>query len=66
MNEEMAAKYMKKFKDPEMMILVNGEPGMLPVPEGWKSRMIQIEKESKKGKNQEKKFRKRSRADEGR
>lgn len=58
LNDEMAAKYMKKYKTPEMMIRVNGQLGMLPIPEGWKKRAIQIDKEPQNGKKQEKKIRK--------
>lgn len=66
LDEEMAEKYMEKYKTPEMMIRVNGQLGMLPIPEGWKRRAIQIGKEPENGKKQEKKSRKRSRADEER
>lgn len=66
LDEEMAAKYMEKYKTPEMMVRVNGQLGMLPISEGWKRRTVQINKESKNGKNQEKKSRKRNRTDEER
>ena len=58
LDEEMAAKYMEKYKVPEMMVRVNGQLGMLPIPEGWKRRAIQIGKEPQNGKKQEKKIRK--------
>lgn len=66
LGEEMAAKYMEKYKNPEMMVRVNGQLGMLPIPEGWKRRAIQIGKEPQNRKKQEKKSGKRSRADEER
>ncbi len=66
LNTEMAEKYMKKYKVPEMMVCINGQLGMLPIPEGWTRRAIQIDKEPKSGKNQEKKSRKRNRTDEER
>lgn len=61
LDEEMAAKYMEKYKNPEMMVRVNGQLGMLPIPEGWKRRAIQIGMESENGKKQEKKSGKRNR-----
>lgn len=66
LNAEMAEKYMKKYKVPEMMVCINGQLGMLPIPEGWTRRTIRIDKEPQNGKNQEKKFGKRNRADEER
>lgn len=66
LSEEMAAKYMEKYKVPEIMACINGQLGMLPLPESWKRGVVPIVKESKSGKNQEKKSGKRSRADEGR
>lgn len=66
LSEEMAAKYMKKYKVPEIMACINGQLGMLPLPESWKRGLVPIDKESKSGENQEKKSGKRSRADEGR
>lgn len=66
LSEEMAAKYMEKYKVPEIMACINGQLGMLPLPESWKRGVVPIGKESKSGKNQEKKSGKRSRADEGR
>lgn len=66
LSEEMAAKYMEKYKVPEIMACINGQLGMLPLPESWKRGLVPIGKESKSGKNQEKKSGKRSRADEGR
>ena len=66
LSEEMSAKYMEKYKTPEMMVCINGQLGMLPVPEEWIRGNIQIDKKSKGGKKQEKKSRKRSRADEER
>lgn len=66
LDEEMAAKYMEKYKTPEMMVCINGQLGMLPVPEELKRGTVQAGKESKNGKKQEKRSRKRSRADEER
>ncbi len=66
LDEKMAAKYMEKYKTPEMMVCINGQLGMLPIPEGWKGRAIQIGKEPENGKKHEKKSGKRSRADEER
>ena len=66
LSKEMAEKYMRKYKVPEMMVCINGQIGMLPIPEGWKRRAIQIGKEPQNGKKQEKKSGKRSRADEER
>lgn len=66
LDEEMAAKYMEKYKTPEMMFCINGQLGMLPVPEEWIRGNIHINKESKNEKKQEKKSGKRSRADEER
>ena len=66
LSAELAAKYMKQYKYPEMMVRVNGQLGMLPVLEGWVRRTAQADKESKNGNDQEKKSGKRSRADEGR
>ncbi len=66
LGEEMAAKYMEKYKTPEMMVCINGQLGMLPVPEEWIRGNLQINKESKIGKKQEKKIGKRNKADEER
>lgn len=66
LDEEMAAKYMEKYKIPEMMVCINGQLGMLQIPEGWKGRTFQIDKKPENGKNQEKKSGKRSRTDEER
>lgn len=66
LSKEMAEKYMEKYKVPEIMIRINGQLGMLPLPEEWKGRTIQIDKEPKNEKNQEKKSGKRSRTDEER
>ena len=66
LSEEMAAKYMEKYKVPEIMACINGQLGMLPLPESWKRGLVPMDKESKSRKNQEKKSGKRSRADEGR
>ena len=66
LSEEMAAKYMEKYKVPEIMACINGQLGMLPIPEGWKRRTIRIDKEPQNGKKQEKRSGKRSRTDEER
>lgn len=66
LNAEMAEKYMKKYKVPEMMVCINGQIGMLPIPEGWTRRTIRIDKKPQNGKDQEKKSGKRNRADEER
>lgn len=66
LGEEMAAKYMEKYKTPEMMVCINGQLGMLPVPEEWIRGNIQIDKEPQNGKKQERKSRKRNRTDEER
>lgn len=66
LSKEMAEKYMEKYKVPEIMACINGQLGMLPIPEGWKRRTIRIDKEPQNGKNQKKKSGKRNRADEER
>lgn len=66
LNEEMAAKYLEKYKVPEMVVCINGQLGMLPIPEEWIRDRVSVNKEFKNGRNQEKKSGKRSRADEGR
>jgi hypothetical protein len=66
LNEEMATKYLEKYKAPEMAVCINGKLGMLPIPEEWTRGRDSVSKEPKNGRSQEKKIRKRSRADEGR
>ena len=66
LDEEMAAKYMEKYKTPEMMIRVNGQLGMLPIPEGWKEEQSKLARNLKTEKSRRKKSGKRSRADEER
>ncbi|MEY8491707.1 DUF3846 domain-containing protein [Lachnospiraceae bacterium 29-91] len=81
LSEEMAAKYMEKYKTPERVAFINGEIIMLPVSDGRKadSRIlndrkscgepkseIQMEAEARNKKSQEKKSRKRNRANEER
>ena len=66
LNEEMAAKYLEKYKNPEIMACINGQLGMLPIPEEWTRSRVPVDKGSKHGRNQEKKTGKRNRADESR
>lgn len=66
LNEEMAAKYLEKYKAPEMVVCINGQLRMLPIPEEWRRSRVSVDKGSKNGRNSEKKTGKRNRADEGR
>ena len=79
LSEELSAKYMEKFKVPEMPVRINGQMAMVPMPEQMRGKTAQAEKDSarvemefKTGQcrnsrtNQNRKIRKRSRANEGR
>lgn len=81
LSEEMAAKYMEKYKTPERVAFINGEISMLPVSDGRKAGRriptdgkacgnpkseIRMGIDSRNKKSQEKKSRKRNRADEER
>ncbi len=71
LDEELSAKYMEKYQVPEMLVRINGELAMVPVPEEMREKTVQAEKESQNEKNQNnrtnqnRKIRKRSRANEG-
>lgn len=81
LSEEMAAKYMEKYKTPERVAFINGEVSMLPVSDGRKADRripndrkpcggskseIQMEAEARNKKSQKKKSGKRNRAYEER
>lgn len=66
LNEEMAEKYLTKYKNPEMVVCINGQLGMFQIPEEWTRGRASVSKGLKNGRNQEKKSGKRNRADEGR
>ena len=72
LNKELAAKYMEKYKVPEMPVCINGEMAMIPIPEEVREKTASAEKEPESGKSQgsrtcqNRKIRKRSRANEGR
>ncbi len=66
LNEEMAEKYLAKYKNPEMVACINGQLGMFQIPEEWTRGRASVSKGLKNGRKQEKKSGKRNRADEGR
>ena len=66
LNEEMAAKYLEKYKVPEIVVCINGQLGMLQIPEEWIRDRGSADKKLKNGRNQKKKSGKRNRADESR
>lgn len=66
LNEEMAAKYLEKYKFPEMVVCINGQLGMFQIPEEWMRDTSSADQKLKKSRNQEKKSGKRNRADESR
>ena len=61
LNEEMAAKYLEKYKFPEMVVCINGQLGMFQIPEEWIRDRSSADKQEP-----EKKSGKRNRADESR
>lgn len=72
LNEELSAKYMEKYQVPEMLVRINGELAMVPIPKEMREKTAQAEKDSQSEKsqnsrmNQNRKIRKRSRVNEGR